>query len=324
MTCFAIWNPDSLLGREIKESLARRRDLWDDLRLLAPESEDEAVVTNIGDEAAFVLPPTGDSLDDIDVLFACEFEDGSYHRLEGLDEKATTIVIPSNGCVDGIPALVAGVNAGPIAAGSTVASAHPAVVALAHVLSPLDGLGFSGCTATVLLPSSTFDQQGIDELLAQTRAILAFQEQPHGELFDHQLAFNIVPGEVAGNVLARSLAEVLEFDPTSVAIQTGLSGVFHGLTISALIHLDPECAAASVRSKLAASDSIEMAAEARPLGPVAAAGKDKILLGAIEPASAPGSFWLWAVTDNLTAGGALNAIGIAEACSSSSPAGYAM
>ena len=44
------------------------------------------------------------------------------------------------------------------------------------------------------------------------------------------------------------------------------------------------------------------------------AGKDEITLGEVkaEP-SIPGGFWFWLVADNLTAGSALNALGVAKA-----------
>ena len=47
--------------------------------------------------------------------------------------------------------------------------------------------------------------------------------------------------------------------------------------------------------------------------PIAAAGSKQVLLGAIEPAGPPGRYWLRAVMDNLTRGGAVNALEIAAA-----------
>ena len=40
---------------------------------------------------------------------------------------------------------------------------------------------------------------------------------------------------------------------------------------------------------------------------------DKVLFGTVRKDEAAGGLWLWAVMDNLTRGGALNAIEIAEA-----------
>jgi aspartate-semialdehyde dehydrogenase len=51
----------------------------------------------------------------------------------------------------------------------------------------------------------------------------------------------------------------------------------------------------------------------RLLGPIDAAASDKVLFGTVRKDEAAGGLWLWAVMDNLTRGGALNAIEIAEA-----------
>ena len=63
----------------------------------------------------------------------------------------------------------------------------------------------------------------------------------------------------------------------------------------------------------AAHPLLEQADKPRHLGPVDAAASDKVLLGAVRKDEATGGFWLWAAMDNLTRGGALNAIEIAEA-----------
>ena len=80
-----------------------------------------------------------------------------------------------------------------------------------------------------------------------------------------------------------------------------------------------------MREALEASSIIEFGEHPETLSPVDAAGSSSLHLGVIEPSGPPsgspsgsssgepGSFWLRAVMDNLTTGGALNAIGIAEA-----------
>ncbi|HKQ98260.1 MAG TPA: aspartate-semialdehyde dehydrogenase, partial [Candidatus Polarisedimenticolia bacterium] len=50
-----------------------------------------------------------------------------------------------------------------------------------------------------------------------------------------------------------------------------------------------------------------------PATPVERAGEAGILATGLRPAGAPGAFWLWLVSDNLTSGAALNAVRIAEA-----------
>lgn len=318
MTRFAILNPESLQGREIKDGLARRPDLYDDLRLLTSELEEGGVVTQVGDEAAFVLPATRENTADVDVLFACT-ENEVLEPLEGLPAEATTILVPGGAGVESEPVFVAGINDG-VLRGMTVASAHPVVVALAHLLHPLVDLGLKGATTTAILPSSIFGQGGIDELLNQTRALLAFQTEPEQEHLEGQLAFNLVPGSASGSQLAANLAAVLGREPGDFEVQTLLGGVFHGLALSVHVRLDPKVDADSLVSALSESSWIDSGRDSQHLGPIDAAGKNDLLLGKIGPGAVPGSFWLWAVLDNLIAGAARNAIGLAEALGP--PSGY--
>ena len=56
----------------------------------------------------------------------------------------------------------------------------------------------------------------------------------------------------------------------------------------------------------------EAADRPKHLGPIEAAASDKVIFGTVRKDDT-GGFWLWAVMDNLTRGGALNAVEIAEA-----------
>jgi len=315
MTRLAIWGAESLLGRELKGTLAGRRDLWDDLRLLGPQS-DSSTVSEIGDEATLILPGTEENLSDVDLLFYCTEPGEAVDIPTGLPERARTIVVSGDQPPDEYPALVAGVNSEDAASAGrpvTLSSAHPAVVALAHLLEPLFALGLQSCEASVVLPSSIRGQEGVDELLAQTRSILAFEPRPVSSIFGHQLAFNIVPSSYSGERIARAVHEVLGRDPFRVAVQASVGGVFHSLLVGVHVGLSSSTDKAAVRKALDTSSIIEFSKHPETLSPIDAAGSSSLHLGTIEPSSAPGRFWLRAVMDNLTTGGALNAIGIAEA-----------
>lgn len=189
----------------------------------------------------------------------------------------------------------------------------PAAVALAHLLGPLLGLGLESCAASIVLPSSTKGQEGIDDLLAETRAILAFHPREEKSIFGHQLAFNLLPSPMPGGSIAQTVQEVLGNDQPQVTVQTSLGSVFHSLLIGAHVQLAASTDEISVREALENSPAIEFAESPETLGPIDAAGSNSLHVGTIEASAAPGSFWLRAVMDNLTMGGALNAIGIAEA-----------
>ena len=88
---------------------------------------------------------------------------------------------------------------------------------------------------------------------------------------------------------------------------------FHSVSASLHVRLAGTSSPQAVRKLLSASPVLEGADKPRLLGPVDAAASDKVLFGTVRKDEAGGGFWLWAVMDNLTRGGAVNAIEIAEA-----------
>jgi aspartate-semialdehyde dehydrogenase len=131
-------------------------------------------------------------------------------------------------------------------------------------------------------------------------------------VWSEQLAFNLMPAEVSGSTLAESLAEVLG-GSARVAVRSLQGGIFHGVSASLWVELGSGLQAAEVREAITAGAFVESAEAPQDLGPVAAATTDQILLGEVEKdPSHDGGFWIWAVMDNLTRGGALNAVGVAE------------
>ena len=141
---------------------------------------------------------------------------------------------------------------------------------------------------------------------------MAFSGEVPSTVFGHQLAFNLLPGP-SDSDLGSQVTEVLGID-VDLAIQTIRAGVFHGLAIGCLVRLGEGVEAPTVVESLTASPYIEPAESPETLGPIDSAARVEILLGAVHArASRPGEFWIWAVMDNLTRGGADNAADLIRA-----------
>ncbi|HET9766539.1 MAG TPA: aspartate-semialdehyde dehydrogenase, partial [Thermoanaerobaculia bacterium] len=97
-----------------------------------------------------------------------------------------------------------------------------------------------------------------------------------------------------------------------VSAQVLQAGVFHGFAASVHLAFEPDPGVAALRDAYADRPYLRWADNDAPLGPIDAASTDDVLLGHLRP-DGPGSYWLWSVMDNLTRGGATNAIAIAEA-----------
>jgi aspartate-semialdehyde dehydrogenase len=151
---------------------------------------------------------------------------------------------------------------------------------------------------------------GLEELFEQTRRIVAMIERRPSPIFGTQLSFNLLPTATDPAPVAEALAQVLGGQPPA-ALQMAQGGVFHRLTVSLYVRLAGKATVQSVRKALAAHPYLEATDRPKHLGPVDAAAQEKVIFGTVRK-DAAGGFWIWAVMDNLTRGGALNAVEIIE------------
>ena len=329
MTTVAIVNPSDLLGKELRETLERRNDPWGEIRLLTTREDEENSLTELGGGAALVARYDAEALEGVDLAFFCGTAGEIAAALAVVPPETTAVALappavgspPAEGRLAEARPVVAGVNVeaartGANGRGRILLSPHPAVILLAHLLHPLAALGLSEAVATVVQPASVEGDAGLDELFEQTRDILAMTQRRPTPVFGTQLAFNLLPVPAPAGDLAATLRAVLPAAagarPLSFQLLQG--GVFHSLAASLFVRLEGAPDAKRVRKALSGRRELELVKKPGRLGPIDAAASEAILVGAVqEDPAGEGAFWLWAVMDNLTRGGALNAIEIAEA-----------
>ncbi len=318
MTAVAILHSSNLLGKELRETIEARRPDWADLRLLSSHEAEIGTLTEIGGAAALVGRWDPESLRGVDMAFFCGPIEDNRPLLAELPPETLGIVLSFDATVDdGLP-VVAGINtssaapAAPAVTRRVLLSPHPAVVLLAHLLHPLKSLSPLEVAATVIQPVSMRDEGGLEELFENTRQIVAMTRRTPTPVFGTQLAFNLLPSPLPADPVAAQLHAVLA-DAPPVALQLLQGAVFHSVAASVHVRLAGDPSPQAVRKALSASPVLEAADKPRLLGPVDVAASDKVLFGTVRRDETAGGLWLWAVMDNLTRGGALNAIEIAEA-----------
>jgi aspartate-semialdehyde dehydrogenase len=311
LTAIAIVHPTNLLGKELRETIESRRPDWADLRLLSTREDEIGTLTEIAGAAALVGRFEPESLRGVDLAFLCGAMEDNRAVLAGLPPETLAILLSFEATAGDAHPVVAGVNTA-AARHRVILSPHPAVVLLAHLLHPLRGLSPEEVVATVVQPVSMRDEGGLEELFENTRQIIAMTSRTPTPVFGTQLAFNLLPAPLPADPVAGQLQAVLA-DAPPVALQLLQGAVFHSVSASLFVRLAGDPSVQAVRKALSASPLLEVADKPRLLGPIDAAASDKVLLGTVRKDEAGGGFWLWAVMDNLTRGGALNAIEIAEA-----------
>lgn len=311
MTAIAILHPTNLLGKELRETLEARRPEWTDLRLLSTQEDEIGTLTEVAGAAALVGRYEPEKLRGVDVAFFCGSAEANRPVLADLPPEAVGIVLSFDATPeDGLP-VVAGVNTEAAQGRRTLVSPHPATVLLAHLLHPLKEFAPQEAVATLVQPASVRDEGGLEELFENTRQIVAMTARTPTPIFGTQLAFNLLPAAAPIEAILAQLHGVLGRE-LPVALQILQGSVFHAVSASLFVRCPENPSLQAFRNALGENPVIEAADRPRLLGPVDAAASDRVIFGSLRK-DETGGFWIWAVMDNLTRGGALNAIEIAEA-----------
>lgn len=313
MSVLALIHPANLLGKEMREAFERSDSPWTEVRLLSTDEDEVGTLTEVAGAAALVQRYEPDSLHGVDVVVFTGPVEANRAVLADLPDGITSVVLsPDADPADGTP-VVAGVNLAAARAGERLVSPHPAAILLAHLLHPLRSLGIEEAVATIVQSASVYGDPGIEELFEQTKEIITFAERKKAKVFGAQLAFNLLPTPPAtGEAVAQSVRSVLAEPPGHLAVQLLQGGFFHGFAVSLYVRPALTPSVQVVRKALSAHPYLEGAGNPRHLGPIDAATNEKVLVGGVR-AEAGGGFWIWATMDNLTRGGALNALEILEA-----------
>lgn len=314
MTTLAILHPTNLLGKEVRETLQHRAVRWPEVRLLSTRDDEIGTLTEVGGAATVVQRYEPETLEGVSVAFFCGPAEANRPIVAELPAGTSGLLLSLDATAEDAPPVVAGVNPDRAAGARVVLSAHPVAVLLAHLLHPLAPFRPESAVATVVQPASVADNPGIEELFEQTRQILTMTGKRSHPVFGAQISFNLIPAALPAEPVEQQLRAVLADAggaPPRIALQIVQGGVFHGLSASLHVRFETTPDARAVRRALAAHPFVEAAGRPKLLGPVDAAAEANVLLGGVRKGT-DGGFWIWAVMDNLTRGGALNAIELAE------------
>ena len=328
MTRVAILGATGMVGSTLLRVLEERAFPLDELRLLASERSAGTVVPYAGrDITVQAVGPR--SFDGIDIAI---FSAGATRSREWAPVAiaAGAVVVDNSSAFrmdDGVPLVVADVN--PQAAHAhTGLVANPncstmqlmPVLAALHRRSPLEHV----TVATYQSVSGT-GRAAVDALREQSAAVLAGEQPPAG-VYQHQIAFNVLPfaGSLAGSdsytdeelKLVNESRKILELPDLRVSVTCVRVPVETSHSEAVWVRTREEIGPDEARALLAAEDGITVvdhpAAGEYPMA-IDAAGKEGVFVGRIRrDLGDPNALALWVVADNLRKGAATNAVQIAE------------
>jgi aspartate-semialdehyde dehydrogenase len=310
-----IVNPLTLVGNEIKTVLRERSFPFDKVVLLDSTGKAGGALTDVGDEPAVVTPVSDDELEDLDLVFFTGTPALNREWIERAHEdEFVAIDLSQPSASDQGKIVVAGINLEELDGSETVIiSPHPVAIPIALILHQIEQISpVEMCTATVVQPASTFDEEGVEELAKQTIAVLSVQPVPK-EIFDRQLAFNLFPALEHNEAFIITQIKTLTDARAAIALLITQGTIFHGHTFSLFVKTRDELNVAQINESLSRNPAIALPEGDQQFGTIDAAGRDEVLIAETRPdPTIRGGFWVWAVCDNLRRSSALNAVLIAE------------
>jgi len=230
--------------------------------------------------------------------------------------------------VPDIPLVVPEVNAeaiGQYKKKGIIANPNCSTIQMVVALKPIhDAVRIKRVVVSTYQSVSGTGKEAVDELEAQTRAILAGRE-PIVNVYPYQIAFNCLPqidlflenGYTKEEMKMVNETKKIMNDPSiAVTATTVRVPVFYAHSESINIETERKITAAQVRDLLSGAPGVTVVDDPSqrryPLA-IDAAGKDGTFVGRIrEDESIANGINMWVVSDNLRKGAALNAVQIAE------------
>jgi aspartate-semialdehyde dehydrogenase len=231
---------------------------------------------------------------------------------------------------DDVPLVVAEVN--PEALDShkgIVANPNCSAMQMVVALAPIHrAVGIERIVVSTYQPVSGTGRRAMEELQAQTHALLHEAEVPEPEVYPHRIAFNVLPqvetfkdGDDYTTEERKMMAETRKIlgvgeDELKVSATCVRVPVLYGESESVNIETSDDLSPQACRELLSSAPGVTVvdnpAQGVYPLASVAA-GQDQVLVGRIRrDPSRERCLNLWVVGDNLRKGAATNAVQIAE------------
>ena len=325
----AIVGAASIRGKELNEAVGDSVFSSAEVALIDDESQ-AGQLEAAGDEATLIQRIDDESFAHVDfAFFAGTPEMTRSHWKEAFRAGASIVDLSSAledtpGVLVRAPWLLDGsttVHEGDVSLSTpAIIPAHPVAVALGLIMTRLGRLSeVRSASMTVLEPASEYGRAAIDELHQQTVALLNFQSLPK-EIYDTQVAFNMVSSAGGSGVLGKSEAQIRRHyqllqgsQLADVGIQVLHAPVFHGVGLSLAIEFDQPLLRERVEAALHGEHIEIVANDAEPPDNLRSAGQNEVLAQVRSQNGADGPtnrFWIWATLDNLKIA-SLNAVACA-------------
>lgn len=325
----ALIGAESFRGKELKSVLEGKKFPIEKIEFFDPDVEEEySKLTEFRGEPHVVMPLDEAAIADSDLVFlASDKETNREYGNLAVKKKFLAIDLSETFNADKkVPIVVGGINHITVLKKkpALIANPHPVTIILTHFLNVIcEKFHPKKIAAFVLQPASAFEKAGIEELAAQSFAVLN-SSSVSKKTFRTQVAFNLLSDiapvdddgfSSAEKQILSETKRVLDLQDLPLSVAIIQAPVFHTYAIMIHLELEERTDIPTLVDLFKKSTYFKVASPSpsHPVSCLQVAGKDKIYIGQIKKEdSVPGKYWVWTVADNLTRGSALNAYEILE------------
>ncbi|MBI5198036.1 MAG: aspartate-semialdehyde dehydrogenase [Nitrospirae bacterium] len=323
----AVVGATGAVGREMVSVLEERKFRVRTIKLLASERSLGERIEFMGYELPVEIL-TESSFQGVDIALFSAGEAISL-KFAPIAVRAGAVVIDNSAAFrmdPEVPLVVPEVNPQAISGHrGIIANPNCSTIQLVVVLKPIHDLArIQRAVVTTFQSVSGKGKEAMDELMEQTRAILAFQDV-RCEVFPAQIAFNCLPqidqftedGYTKEEMkLLHETRKIMGDNTLQVTATTVRVPVMVGHSESVNIQTERPLSPNEARAVLAGAPGVlvfdDPSKNVYPT-PLDVSGKDEVYVGRVrEDRTIPNGLNLWIVADNLRKGAALNAVQIAE------------
>ncbi|MFY9140992.1 MAG: aspartate-semialdehyde dehydrogenase [Thermacetogeniaceae bacterium] len=323
----AIVGATGAVGQELLTVLEERKFPIAELKLLASARSEGKKITFCGEELT-VTEAKPSSFKNVDIAF---FAGGPVSKElvpEAVKEGAVAIDNSSAFRLDpDVPLVVPEVNPDDVEKHrGIIANPNCSTTIFVVPLKPLhDAARVKRAVVTTMQAVSGAGKEAIDELLLQTKQVMAGEDVQQPKIFQHQIAFNLIPHiDVFGDnnysreemKLLNETRKILHDPEIQITATTVRVPVLRSHSESVNIETEKELTAEEARKILNTAPGVVVQDEPEnneyPM-PIFTSYRDEVFVGRIrKDYSQKNALNLWVVSDQLRKGAATNAVQIAE------------
>ncbi len=323
----AIVGATGAVGQELLTVLQERSFPIAELKLLASARSEGKKITFCGEELT-VTEAKPSSFKNVDIAF---FAGGPVSKElvpEAVKEGAVAIDNSSAFRLDpDVPLVVPEVNPDDVEKHrGIIANPNCSTTIFVVPLKPLhDAARVKRAVVTTMQAVSGAGKEAIDELLLQTKQVLAGEDVQQPKVFQHQIAFNLIPHiDVFGDnnysreemKLLNETRKILHDPEIQITATTVRVPVLRSHSESVNIETEKELTAEEARNILNNAPGVVVQDEPKNMEypmPLFTSYRDEVFVGRIrKDYSQKNALNLWVVSDQLRKGAATNAVQIAE------------